>query len=34
MFKNKALYSDKTSIRNVEDAVEAEDEVVVEAVES
>ena len=33
-FKNKALYSDKTSIRNVEDAVEAEDEVVVEAVES
>ena len=33
-FKNKALYSDKTSIRNVEDAVETEDEAVVEAVES
>ena len=33
-FKNKALYSDKTSIRNVEDVVETEDEAVVEAVES
>lgn len=33
-FKNKALYSDKTSIRNVEDIVETEDEAVVEAVES
>ena len=33
-FKNKALYSDKTSIRNVEDVVEKEDEAVVEAVES
>lgn len=32
-FKNKALYSDKTSIRNVEDVIEAEDEAV-EAVES
>ncbi len=33
-FKNKALYSDKTSIRNVEDVVETEDEAIVEAVES
>ena len=36
-FKNKALYSDKTSIRNVEDVIEADDkdeETVIEAVES
>ena len=34
-FKNKSLYSDKTSIRNVEDVlVEEEEETVVEAVES
>ena len=33
-FKNKSLYSDKTSIRNVEDVVETEDEAVVETVES
>ena len=33
-FKNKALYYDKTSIRNGEDVVETEDEAIVEAVES
>jgi putative sigma-54 modulation protein len=34
-FKNKSLYSDKTSIRNVEDVlVDEEEETVVEAVES
>lgn len=34
-FKNKSLYSDKTSIRNVEDVLaEEEEETVVEAVES
>ena len=33
-FKNKALYGDKTSIRNVEETLEVEDEAVVEAVES
>ena len=33
-FKNKSLYSDKTSIRNVEEAVTEEEETVVEAVES
>ena len=33
-FKDKSLYSDKASIRNVEDVVETEDEAVVEAVES
>ena len=32
-FKNKALYSDKTSIRNVEDVVETEDEAVLEDTE-
>lgn len=33
-FKNKALYSDKTSIRNVEDTTTTEDEVTTEVVES
>ena len=33
-FKNKALYSDKTSIRNVEDVIAVDDEAEVEAVES
>ena len=33
-FKNKALYSDKSSIRNVEDVLETEETEAVEAVES